>query len=208
MGAMKKTINSLDVGSRLKVLREERGISMRSLARSSALSANALSMIERGLTSPSVSTLAKIAAALEVPLTAFFRTVPERKSVVLSKFNEHSPISFEGVMFEGLGSEKFDGKMEAFKFTVMAGQGSGSQGMIHTGKEIVYCLNGQFEYDVEGTHYLLEGGDCLFISGKLRHSWKNTGDSEAQILVVVSSFDEGESPMEFHLASFTPDELD
>ena len=48
---------SVDVGQRLKALREERGISMRTLARNSGLSANALSMIERGLTSPSISTL-------------------------------------------------------------------------------------------------------------------------------------------------------
>ena len=46
-------IESIDVGKRLRALREERGISMRALARRSGLSANALSMIERGLTSPS-----------------------------------------------------------------------------------------------------------------------------------------------------------
>ncbi len=45
---------SVDVGSRLRELRELRGISMRSLAEKSGLSANALSMIERGKTSPSV----------------------------------------------------------------------------------------------------------------------------------------------------------
>lgn len=204
MGAIRKAGSLIDVGSRLKILREERGISMRSLARSSALSANALSMIERGLTSPSVSTLAKIAAALEVPLTAFFRSVPERKNVVLSKYSEHSFIPFEGALFEGMGGEKFDGKMEVFKFTVMVGDGDGSHGMMHTGKEFIYCLNGQVEYEVEGSHYLLEGGDCLFLSGKLPHSWKNTGSSEAEFIVVVSSFDEDESPMEFHLTSFTP----
>ncbi len=63
---------SVDVGQRLKTLREERGISMRTLARNSGLSANALSMIERGLTSPSISTLFKIATALGVPITDFF----------------------------------------------------------------------------------------------------------------------------------------
>ena len=64
---------SIDVGQQLRVLRDERGISMRALARRSGLSANALSMIERGLTSPSVSTLTKLAFALEVPIMAFFR---------------------------------------------------------------------------------------------------------------------------------------
>jgi transcriptional regulator with XRE-family HTH domain len=76
---------SVDVGLRLKELREGRRISMRELARRSELSANALSMIERNLTSPSVSTLNKLSIALEVPITAFFRNEPEKTMVVFRK---------------------------------------------------------------------------------------------------------------------------
>ena len=63
---------SVDVASRLRELREARGISMRTLAAKSGLSPNALSMIERSKTSPSVSTLYKLADALGVSITAFF----------------------------------------------------------------------------------------------------------------------------------------
>ena len=65
---------SVNVASSLRELREARGISMRALATKSGLSANALSMIERGKTSPSVSTLYKLADALGVSITAFFGT--------------------------------------------------------------------------------------------------------------------------------------
>ena len=73
-----KSAENIDVGLRLRVLREERGVSMRALARRSGLSANALSMIERGLASPSVSTLNKLAMALEVPIMAFFHSEPRK----------------------------------------------------------------------------------------------------------------------------------
>lgn len=194
--------SSVDVGYRLKVLREERGISMRSLARSSSLSANALSMIERGLTSPSVSTLSKIAAALEVPITAFFRVTPERKRVVHSKKNLHNLIPFEGVLFEDQGGEAFAGRMESFKITILPGSSSGKHCMMHTGSEFVYCQCGQVEFEIEGNSYLLEPGDSLFMAGKLQHRWKNVSDQQAEIIIVVSSFEEGESPLEFHLAPF------
>ena len=104
----------VDVGYRLRVLREERNVSMRSLARRSGLSANALSMIERGLTSPSVSTLTKLANALEVPIMAFFRQEPERQNVVLCKANDRNRIDFTNGYWEGLGSEFFNGRLEAF----------------------------------------------------------------------------------------------
>jgi len=84
----------MDVGSRLRVLRQERGKSMRALARRSGLSTNALSMIERGRTSPSVSTLYKLSEALEVPITAFFRIEPPRQSIVFL-----NPISIRGLSF-------------------------------------------------------------------------------------------------------------
>lgn len=62
---------SVNIGERLRALREERNISMRSLATKSGLSANALSMIERGKASPSVSTLYKLADALGISITTF-----------------------------------------------------------------------------------------------------------------------------------------
>ena len=71
---------SVDVGERLRELRQERGMSMRALARASGLSANALSMIERGRTSPSVSTLYKLSEAMEIPITAFFRAPTQNSS--------------------------------------------------------------------------------------------------------------------------------
>ena len=52
MSGFEKEAISVDVGGRLRELRQERDMSMRALARASGLSANALSMIERGRTSP------------------------------------------------------------------------------------------------------------------------------------------------------------
>ena len=60
MDLMEQDPQAIDVGSRLRELRMERGLSMRGLARESGLSVNALSMIERNRTSPSVSTLYKL----------------------------------------------------------------------------------------------------------------------------------------------------
>ena len=73
---------SVNIGDRLRELREARNISMRALATKSGLSANALSMIERGRASPSVSTLYKLADALGVSITSFFGTDTQRQNVV------------------------------------------------------------------------------------------------------------------------------
>lgn len=201
-----KEADSVDVGRRLRILREERNISMRALARRSNLSANALSMIERGLTSPSVSTLNKLATALEVPITAFFRREPLRESIVFRKAAERSRVPFVRGVIEGLGGEAFVGRVEAFLLTLESGGSSGPHGMIHTGHEMVFCLRGNLEYEVEDQRFLLEPGDSLIFSAQMVHRWRNPGDHVANAVLVISAFEESERPGEYHLASMLANE--
>ena len=208
MDILGKEAVSIDVGQRLKHLREERGVSMRSLARTSGLSANALSMIERGLTSPSVSTLNKLAGAMEVPVTAFFRIEPERSPVVHLKAVQRARVSFTRGLWEGLGGEMFTGRIEAFMVTLESGAGSGPHGMLHTGSEFVFCLRGNLEYEVDGKTYLLEAGDTLIFAAHLLHRWRNAGATVTNAIIVISSFEDGERPGEFHLASADGAEID
>ena len=200
-----KDADSVDVGQRLRLLREERGISMRALARRSGLSANALSMIERGLTSPSVSTLNKLAAALEVPITAFFRQEPTREQIVFRKAAERSRVPFMRGLMEGLGGEAFAGRVEAFLLTLESGGSSGPHGMIHTGHELVFCLRGVLEYEVGDQRFVLEPGDSLIFASQFIHRWRNPGNSVTNAIIVVSSFEESERPGEYHVASMVSD---
>ncbi len=205
MDQHRRETESVDVGQRLRVLREERGISMRALARRSGLSANALSMIERALTSPSVSTLNKLATALEVPITAFFRQEPVREQVVFRKAADRTQVPFERGLIEGLGGEAFVGRVEAFLLTMEAGGSSGPHGMIHTGHELVFCLRGTLEYEVDEQRYLLEPGDTLIFAAQLMHRWRNPGNTPTNVIVMISAFEDSERPGEFHLASMVSD---
>ena len=203
MDPFQNDILTIDVGSRLRQLRVERGKSMRSLARSSGLSTNALSMIERGRTSPSVSTLYKLADALEVPITAFFRLEPPRQEVVFRKAGQRKRVAFNHGIWEGLGGEAFTGRTEPFMLTLEAGGSSGPYGMLHSGSEFVLCLSGVIEYEVEGQVFTLNAGDSLIFAAQLRHRWRNPGELPAAVLIVLSDFEQGERPSEFHLSSGT-----
>ncbi len=189
---------SVDVGTRLRELRELRGISMRALATKSGLSANALSMIERGKTSPSVSTLYKLADALGVSITAFFGTENEKQQVIFLKSDERIRIPFSRGVFEGLGGERFAGRVEPFVLTLESGANSGPHSMTHTGHEFVFCLRGELEYAVEKNVLLMSPGDSLLFAAQLRHKWKNPGRTVANALVVLSGFAEGEEPHAMH----------
>ena len=55
---------SIAVGLRIRALREAMGLSLRDLAQRSGVSAPMLSQVERGETSPTLASAAKIAAGL------------------------------------------------------------------------------------------------------------------------------------------------
>jgi transcriptional regulator with XRE-family HTH domain len=192
---------SIDVGGRLRELRLGIGVSMRALARMSGLSANALSMIERGRTSPSVSTLYKLATAIGVPITAFFREEPSQSEVVFRKSGERTRVPFMRGLWEGLGGESFVGRVEPFMLTLESGASSGPFGIIHSGHEFVFCMRGQLGYEIENEHYLLEQGDSLLFAAEFRHRWRNPGKTVTNALVVLSGFTEDERPSEFHISS-------
>ncbi len=201
MDLLEKDSNEMDVGTRLRELRTERNLSMRALARESGLSTNALSMIERGRTSPSVSTLYKIADALDIPITAFFRVEPPKKEIVFVKANERQKVNFSRCIWEGLGGESFLGGVEPFLLTLESGANSGRFGMTHTGHEFVICLSGQLEYEVEDQRFLLETGDSLIFAANLRHRWRNPGKAPSKAIILLSCFEHGERPIEYHLKS-------
>ena len=193
-----KEAPSVNVGNRLRELREERNISMRGLAAKSGLSANALSMIERGKTSPSVSTLYKLSDAMGVDITAFFGELVERQPVVFMKAAERSRVSFQRGVWEDLGGVNFIGRMEPFVLTLENGGGSGPNSMLHSGHEFVFCLRGSLEYQVENQIFLLEPGDSLLFAAKLRHRWRNSGNTVVSALIILADFSDTDRGLAVH----------
>jgi len=198
MVMFQREATSVDVGSRLKELRETRSISMRALATKSGLSANALSMIERGKTSPSVSTLYKLSDAMGISITAFFGPESDKKQIVFLKSDERTRMSFTRGVFEALGGEQFVGRVEPFMLTMESGATSGPHTMSHTGHEFVFCLRGQLDYQVEKEIFHLSVGDSLLFAAQLKHKWRNAGKTVTNALIIISGFADGEQPNAMH----------
>ncbi len=192
---------STNVGSRIRELREKRRISMRELGRLSGISVNALSLIERGQTSPSVSTLYRLVDALGVPITAIFRAEPLREEIVFRPVAERTQLPFPRGLWEGLGGEVFVGRLQPFMLTLESGGDSGVHTIIHTGHEFVMCLQGLLEYTVEDKKYIMASGDSLMFAARLHHSWRNPGNIVTKAIIVLCGFEDFESPAGFHLSN-------
>jgi transcriptional regulator with XRE-family HTH domain len=187
-----------DVGAQLRALRQQRGLSLRTLAELCDLSPNTISLIERGESSPSVSTLHRLATALSVHITAFFEEHDEPVQIVLTRAAERARSGSANVRLESLGTGLEEQSLEPFLVTMKPGADSGQQLVVHTGEEMVYCLQGEVEYEVAGQLHRLAAGDTLLFEARLPHRWRNPAEAPAIFLMVFGTGGK-ESPVEQHL---------
>jgi quercetin dioxygenase-like cupin family protein len=101
-------------------------------------------------------------------------------------------------MMEDMGAGLEGRGAEAFIVTLATGAGSGSNLIVHTGREFVFCLEGLIDYAIEGENYRLEPGDSLLFEAHLPHSWMNPGLTPARSLLVLCPVDERDRPTERH----------
>jgi transcriptional regulator with XRE-family HTH domain len=127
-------------------LRDESGLSLRALADQSGVSVNTLSLIENGKSSPSVSTLQKISAALHVPIIAFFLPNQVDQKVIYTRTGRRKQAAFEHGLLEDLGRLSDEpGTLS----TLEPQANSGPDAILHTGYEFVFCLAGRIAYIIE-----------------------------------------------------------
>jgi transcriptional regulator with XRE-family HTH domain len=194
----------VSVGGRLRELRNERELSIRALAERSGLNVNTFSLIENGKSSPSVSTLQQIAAALEVPIIAFFETEAPKNSVAHIVAHNRPRLAFAHGTLEDLGAGLTNRAVEPFVVTLEPQASSGDNPIVHTGFEFVFCLQGRMTYRVEDHSYVLEPGDSLLFESYLPHRWQNDEAQPTQAILVLYPTDARDHPTERHFVVKEP----
>ncbi len=174
---------NLRVGQRIRSLREKRRLSLRALARLCGLSTNAISLIERGENSPTVSSLHVLATALGVSITDFFDSKGEQ-AVIFVRPEMRQRSEGRGIVLESLGSGLLQQLLAPFLLTVAPGAGNMDQPVRHVGEEFVYCLAGEIEYCIEEQKYRLKAGDSLLFDATLSHCFINIGETPAQLILI------------------------
>lgn len=201
----KELSTKMQVGGRIRKLRNDRGLSLRSMAERSKLNINTLSLIENGKSSPSVGTLQALASALEVPITAFFESAPVTKQIVYTAHDLRPVATFNNAMMQNLGKDLAGNAVQPFVVTLDPGVGSGNRMIVHTGHEFVFCLKGSIRYEVDQKEFILTSGDSLVFEAHLPHCWKNNDNETAQILLILYPSDENEEPGGRH---FSPEYME
>jgi transcriptional regulator with XRE-family HTH domain len=168
----------LAVGSLLRQLRTNAGLSLATVSEAAGLSPGLLSQIERGMGNPSLTTLVKLAHALDVPVSRFF--VSEQPAGAFVRKGDHPKLLMaDDTLAYELLTPHMRGRLGMIKAVIAPGWSNESAPFAHEGEECIYLLEGELVYSVAGTRYILSEGDSLTFDSSLPHWVGNETGTDA-----------------------------
>ncbi len=176
------------IGKKLKSTRLRNDMTIQELAERSKVSSNMISRIERGLTTPSVEIIVKLAKAFGMSINYFVEEAEKASTVVHTLKGEGEPIFFfeDKHQIISLTQGIRDPNFTVFYDTIEKGCSSGDGNMLHTGEEFALVLEGSLEFVIDGERYKLAQGDSIVFKASLPHRWSNLNDGKTLVLWVVS----------------------
>ncbi|PWJ54343.1 transcriptional regulator, XRE family with cupin sensor [Quadrisphaera granulorum] len=178
------------IAAQVRAYRLAAGVSVAEMAERVGISKAMLSKIENAQTSCSLTTLARLASGLGVPVTALFRGVDAEREAVFVPAGHGAQIirrgSRQGHLYELLGALRGPHKrMEAVLVTLT--EASEVFPLFqHPGTELLYMLEGVMVYGHGESRYELHPGDALQFDGEGPHGPEQLIELPAKFLAVTA----------------------
>ena len=176
----------VDLGARIRALRLARGSTLRQLAAEAGVTESFLSQVERGVASPSIASVQRIARALGQSIAELFATDESAGSVV--RVGDRRRVAYQGLgAIDEFLTRSTDGRLQVILSTIQPGGGTGEEAYSHdSDEEVVIVLEGVLDLWVGPEHYRLETGDAVTHSSRVPHRNTNPGPGVARVLFCIT----------------------
>jgi transcriptional regulator with XRE-family HTH domain len=179
-----------ELGARIRERRRARGLSLRDLAGLSGLSYSFLSLVERGQSSLTLSSLNKVASALEADVASFFSSDPVAEGHPLphvTRAQDNGAFAIEGAerTYKLLSGRAPERGLEPLLVSIAPTETMETP-FAHEGEEFAYVLKGELVFVIGGVRYRLGPGDSIHLASTVPHAVQNDGDEVAESVWVLT----------------------
>ena len=176
------------LGAKIRLLRKERGLTLKVLAQLSGLSHPFLSQVERGLARPSMSSLHQISEALGTNASWLLAGSENTREATVVRASDTAavPASELGEM-DGVRRVVAP---EASPFQVVEFSGapeSFREYWVHDGFETIYVISGVVDVDLDGEIFRLEPSDSISYDTRQPHRLRAATDERVKLLMIEAS---------------------
>ncbi len=173
------------VGERLRAIRLERGLTLAQVAAESGLTKGFISQLERGLSSISLSALARVCAVLDVRFGEVLDDRPADKEAVAEAgasgwpfFDRHQDV---------LLTPREEPRLALLESRLPPGTTAGEE--LYTfpaDREVVYVAAGTLALQIGETLHELRAGETITYSPRDPHTWRNPSATEETVVLWFS----------------------
>ena len=176
----------LQLGTRIRALRQARRLTLRDVSERAGVTESFLSQVERDVTSPSIATVQRIAHALDLSIAQLFAEEPATGRVVRREARRR--VAYPGLKaVDEFLTSNMAGKLQVIMSTIEPGGGTGDEAYTHdSDEEVVVVLEGVLDLWVGPEHYRLETGDAVTHSSRIPHRNTNPGPGVARVLFCIT----------------------
>lgn len=181
------------IGAKVKLVRENRKLSIEEVSERSNLSVEQIESIENGSLVPNLTPLIKIARVLGVRLGTFMdddenlgpavTRAQDKKEV--TRFSDRGNAVNSDLDFYTLAQNKAGRHMDPFVIDIFPSSEEEVKLSTHEGEEFIYVLEGEVEIRYGKDTYVLCKGDSIYYESIVAHHVHSHGNEQAKILAVV-----------------------
>lgn len=171
------------IGPRLRAARQAQHLTISEVAEITGLTKGFLSRVERGKTSPSVTTLVALCDVLSIPVGSLFE-VPD---VQVVRHGSGPRLNLGGVgTEERLLSPRHDARMQVVRSRIDRG-GHGGEELYSLAAEVdvLHVLSGEVLVRFAEQEWRLGPGDTATFNGREPHSWSVLSEDGAEVIWVL-----------------------
>lgn len=173
------------IGERIRQRRKELGYSLRELGARTNLTASFLSQVENSQCSPSLSSLQRIATALEVPMFAFLNNLEPPSPVIRAGERPRLSTCDADICYELL-SRDLGGQLMGVLIKLQPGGRRIAERLAKPTDELMYVVRGRLSITVGDETYVLGPGDSISYQGRSLREFAALGDEELHVICCLT----------------------
>lgn len=168
------------LGQRLRDRRLALDLTLKEVADRAGLSVGFISQIERGITTPSISSLVNVSRVLGAHVSDFLSQPKVTAPTTRQSERPHYAVGGNALVYERL-STTFPGNVLR-SLIIHEPPGYRSEPIAHEGEEIFFVLDGELTVEVDGEQVVLLAGDSIHFPSTRTHSTWNHSIRPATVL--------------------------
>ncbi len=176
----------IDVGARLRTIRQMHGLSQRELAKRSGVTNATISLIESNTTSPSVGNLKRVLDGVPMGLAEFFAFDLTNQERIFFPEGEMVEIGRGGISYKQVGNTTTGRKIQMLHEHYEPATDSGKVPIHHEGEECGIIIRGKLEVQVGDQRRTLGPGDAYYFDSKQPHRFRNVGDEICEVVTACT----------------------